>query len=261
MRIEFHKYEGAGNDFVMLDNRSGDLSLSTAQLKKLADRHFGVGSDGVILIEQSQEADFAMRFFNPDGTGGMMCGNGGRCAVRFAHSLNACGESCVFLAPDGIHRAEITQEGIVLAMRTPSLPISFAEGVHLDTGTSHFVTFVSDLEEVDVQTLGRRLRCDERFARFGGCNVNFVNVNGRNDISVRTYERGVEAETLACGTGVTAAALATALKQGFADGRHQIRVHASGGELAVGFTKYGETFTHVSLRGDARFVFKGEIDL
>ena len=261
MRIDFHKYEGAGNDFVMLDNRLGELSLTSTQLKKLCNRHFGVGSDGVILIERCQEADFAMRFFNPDGTGGMMCGNGGRCAVRFARSLNACGDSCVFLAPDGIHRAEITTEGIVLGMRQPSSPVGFEEGIYLDTGTSHFVTFVPDLEHTDFETLGRKLRYDERFVRFGGCNVNFVNVNGRNDISVRTYERGVEAETLACGTGVTAAALATALKQGFADGRHQIRVHASGGELAVGFTKCGETFTHVSLRGDARFVFKGEIDL
>ncbi len=258
--ISFHKYQGAGNDFVIIDNRNGEIFLSSGQIRRLCDRKFGVGADGLMLLERSERADFAMSFFNPDGSSGMMCGNGGRCMVAFAKAVGACGEDCIFEAPDGIHRAKIQKGKVELQMCDVQKPLFYEDGVHLDTGTSHFVRFVEDLNAVDIENDGRKLRYDERFAAFNGCNVNFVKIESRNSISIRTYERGVEAETLACGTGVTAAALVAALKQGFEDGKHHMEVSARGGELSVGFKKCGESFFEITLTGGAEFVFSGRIE-
>ncbi len=255
--IPFHKYQAAGNDFVIIDNREGEYNLTIEQIKHFCDRRFGVGSDGLLFLERSERADFAMRFFNPDGSSGMMCGNGGRCMVAFAQGVEACGESCTFEAPDGIHSARRVEGGIELQMCDVQKPLLYGDGLHLDTGTSHFVTFVENLEDLDLDTEGWKLRNDKRFAQFNGCNVNFVRVDSRNHISIRTYERGVEAETLACGTGVTAAALSVALIQSFEDGKHRIEVSAMGGNLSVSFVKSGESFSSVSLTGKANFVFAG----
>ena len=261
MKIKFHKYQGAGNDFILIDNRKGEINLNSEQIKHLCNRHFGIGSDGLILLENSDKEDFAMRFFNPDGSSGMMCGNGGRCIVSFAKLLGLFEKKCSFEAPDGVHHGEIEGDMVRLQMSDTAMPTFFEDGMHLDTGTSHFVVFTDNLEGVDICSEGRKLRFDQRFDKFGGCNVNFVKPEGKNQIAIRTYERGVEDETLACGTGITASALATSIKQKFEDGFHTIKVSAKGGELSVEFNKSKDKFSNIVLCGKGEKIFCGETAL
>ena len=225
--MTFYKYHGAGNDFLIADGRDIDIDLSAGQIARLCERHTGIGADGVMVLERSSDADFRMLYYNSDGSGGMMCGNGGRCIVAFAADLGY--ESFVFEAPDGQHVAELENsvEAFSTEPRIVRLKMKDVQGaalyenktgamfpdVFLDTGTRHLVHFVEDVGECDVVGAGRSLRYDPRFAP-QGVNVNFVRVNdsmpdGNLDIDVRTYEKGVEDETLACGTGIVASSMAS----------------------------------------------------
>jgi diaminopimelate epimerase len=205
--MPFYKFHGAGNDFIMMDNRES-ISLKNSEIAQMCARHTGIGADGLILLEQLPNVDFKMRYFNADGGEASFCGNGGRCAVAFAHYLQIIQNSCCFQAFDGCHQAEILKyteyEWIVRLEMKKATPIQiFEDGFFTDTGSPHFVVFCDDVHAVDVETLGRKLRYDLRFE--GGANINFV-MPFLEGIFVRTYERGVEAETLSCGTGVTASA-------------------------------------------------------
>lgn len=258
--MTFYKYHGAGNDFLIADGRDIDIDLSAEQIARLCERHTGIGADGVMVLERSSDADFRMRYYNSDGSGGMMCGNGGRCIVAFAADLGY--ESFVFEAPDGQHVAEPENsvEAFSSEPRIVRLKMKDVQGaalyenrtdamfpdVFLDTGTRHLVHFVEDVGECDVLGAGRSLRYDPRFAP-QGVNVNFVRVNdflpdGNLDIDVRTYEKGVEDETLACGTGIVASSMASWIRGvlggcGRSSGPVEVsaRVHARIADLKVDF--------------------------
>lgn len=258
MEITFYKYQGAGNDFVLIDNREGNVSLSTAQVAQICDRHFGVGADGLMYLQHSQDADFEMVYFNSDGNESTMCGNGGRCIAAFANRLGAAGTSMRFMAIDGMHEATINTDGTVALQMQDVTDITFAGTYEiLDTGSPHYVQWVTDTGAIDVFATGRSIRNEDRFQP-KGINVNFVSRKG-DTLVIRTYERGVEDETLACGTGVTAAAIVSA---GRNTGRFDIPVKAVGGDLRVTFEKQEATnATQIVLTGGAEFVFKGSIDV
>ena len=262
MKIHFYKYQATGNDFVIIDAREENIILSKENIKFLCHRHFGIGSDGLIIFENSDKADFSMQFFNPDGSGGMMCGNGGRSIVKFAADKGVIKDKCTFLAPDGLHSATIEGENISLKMTTPTLFQAHKDGFYINTGTSHFVVFENDLEEIDIIKKGRALRYDERFLTYKGCNVNFVEEIADKNLKIQTYERGVEDLTLACGTGICAAALTKKKKKGLENSNHTINISAQGGNLQVEFEKKeNNTFDNVHLIGEAKKVFEGEIIL
>ncbi len=270
----FYKYHGAGNDFLIADNRDGKLSLQIADIQHLCDRHTGFGADGLMLLQSSSEHAFQMIFFNPDGSGGMMCGNGGRCIVAFASDLGIIPENkpITFEAPDGIHEAVVTANaGFSKTVRLSMKDVSGIKvwpqerSCFLDTGTRHLVKFVENLSDYPVSEEGRRLRHDPRFAPIGA-NVNFVEPeslpDGNTALHIRTYEKGVEAETLACGTGIVAAALA-AFHQGYPcqlteDGYHKYTIKAAIADLTVEFAANGrnEYFQagHIRLTGPAEFI-------
>ena len=286
--MTFYKYHGAGNDFLIADNRDGKLSLRTsdsaadgtgtklevADIQHLCDRHTGFGADGLMLLQSSSEHAFRMEFFNPDGSGGMMCGNGGRCIVAFAADLGMIPESqpITFEAPDGIHEAVVTANtGLTKTVRLSMKDVSGIRvwpeerSCFLDTGTRHLVKFVKNLSDYPVAEEGSRLRHDPRFAPIG-TNVNFVGPellpDGNTVLYVRTFEKGVEAETLACGTGIVAAALA-ACHQGYPcqptdDDHYKYTIKAAIADLTVEFSANGcnENFqaSHIRLTGPATFV-------
>lgn len=259
----FQKWHGAGNDFLVADNREGRLSLSTEQVVHLCERHTGFGADGIILLENSDIADFKMVFYNPDGSTGMMCGNGGRCIVAFAATLGF--GSFDFEAADGIHRGTVlSRDGDEFSVR---ITMSDVEGYartpggdyFLNTGTRHLVRFVPDISKVDVAKDGGKLRNDKRFAP-EGVNVNFVSEQF-GVLHVRTFEKGVEAETLACGTGIVASAMAAYLdgiRPAVSDGGHNAyAVKTALAELTVEFAHIPRTrplLTGVSLSGPAKYV-------
>jgi diaminopimelate epimerase len=258
--IPFSKYHGAGNDFIMIDHRvSAHLDHSDLELiRLLCDRHFGIGADGLILLENCPGADFEMKYFNADGRPGSMCGNGGRCAVAFAHSLGIEKTRYRFLAPDGYHEAVFAENAWVELSMAPVGNIETGPDFYfLNTGSPHYVRFVEDISQIDIVAEGRAIRYNERF-RVEGTNVNFAAMKG-GGIEVATYERGVEDETLSCGTGVTASALAAFLKNG--GGEERIPVQTKGGALEVRFRETESGFDQVWLCGPARFVFKGECNL
>ena len=260
MVIQFYKYEGCGNDFVIIDERSGELQLSESQIAAICDRRFGIGADGVLLLGNHAEYDFQMVYFNADGSRATMCGNGGRCLSAFAHKMNAMGDKGKFIADDGPHTAEIqwiedTITQVAISMKDATPQEVSAQHIFINTGTPHYVLFVDDIETADVVETGRKIRNNSQFAPTG-TNVNFVQL-APGEIFVRTYEKGVEEETLACGTGVTASAMAASLRTGFTD----FDVKARGGNLHVSFDKKEHTFTNVILTGPARLVYTGEFDL
>ena len=272
--MQFHKYHGAGNDFLIADNRNGSISLQTADIQHLCDRHTGFGADGVMLLEGSSDHAFRMLFFNPDGSGGMMCGNGGRCIVAFAADLGIIpeGQSVTFEAPDGLHEAVVTaNSGLTKTVRLRMKDVSGIKvwpqerSCFLDTGTRHLVKFIENLSDYPVAQEGTYLRHDPRFAPVG-TNVNFVEPellpHGNTVLNIRTFEKGVEAETLACGTGIVAAALA-AWHQGYpcqntAEGHHKYTIKAAIADLTVEFIANGrnEYFQagHIRLTGPAEFI-------
>lgn len=260
MIITFYKYQGTGNDFIMIDNRDKKFVPDIPTIKKLCDRRFGIGADGLILLENVKDYDFSMVYFNSDGNESTMCGNGGRCIVAFAAFLGVIKNNAKFIAIDGEHEAEIFENGIVsLKMKDVSAIEKSANDFILDTGSPHFVRFVDKVSDIDVFTEGRKVRRSERFAA-KGINVNFVELKD-GILNVRTYERGVEDETLSCGTGVTASALAVA-SAGLVNGKEECLIAVPGGSLKVKFKSLGaNSFKDVWLEGPTQSVFKGEIEV
>ena len=260
MQLEFYKYQGTGNDFVMIDNRSGFFPKEDVQLvSRLCDRRFGIGADGLILLENDSETDFKMVYYNSDGNPSSMCGNGGRCLVAFAKDLNVIKDNCTFIATDGLHHASVANDGIVSLQMIDVADIKKeADYTFMNTGSPHHVQLVDDLEHYNVKENGAALRYGPLYGA-AGSNINFVKKINEDTFSLRTYERGVEDETLACGTGATAVAIAmNATGQTNAS---SINLNVEGGKLAVSFEKMGDLFTNVFLIGPAKFVFKGVIEI
>ncbi len=256
--ITFYKYQGTGNDFVIIDNRSGELELSQKQVALLCDRKFGIGADGLMLLNKLDGYDFAMKYYNADGNESTMCGNGGRCLSQFAKDSGIEKEAYLFLAIDGAHEVVFAQNGWVeLKMKDVDGIKKYLSDFVLNTGSPHYIRKVADIKAIDVYTEGRTIRNSADF-KAEGINVNFVAVNV-NGLYVRTFERGVEDETLSCGTGVTAAALALGKTK---EGLHEIAIETPGGNLKVKFNALTDgSFDNIWLCGPATFVFKGEIDL
>lgn len=261
MKIQFSKYQGTGNDFVILDNRNGAYAaITNAQVKLLCDRKFGVGADGLMLLNSHNDYDFEMIYYNADGNEGSMCGNGGRCLVKFAYHSGIVEQAYNFIATDGPHDAEIDIKGQVkLKMKDVGFVENEDDYSLLNTGSPHYVSIVQDVKALDVFEEGRKIRYSKPFAK-EGINVNFVETVDDDTIYVRTYERGVEDETLSCGTGVTASALVCAHN---ANGFNGVNVVTPGGNLSVEFTvsEDGGNFSNIWLIGPAELVFKGEIEI
>jgi diaminopimelate epimerase len=266
--LRFSKMNGAGNDFVMIDNRVGDLQLAPEQIAKICDRHRGVGADGVLVLERATNgADYRMRYYNADGGEAEMCGNGARCFARYANRVAGSKEQLSFETPAGVIGAALQGELVRLEMSDPrdlrlgiTIPLRDRQvAAHfVNSGVPHVIVPVDDLENVDVQALGAAIRRHDLFAP-KGANANFLKERGERQIAIRTYERGVEDETLACGTGVVASALIfAALKK--VSGPIGVLVRG-GNELQVGFEKTGDQFRNVTLTGPADFVFEGTIDV
>ncbi len=258
MDIQFSKYQGTGNDFVIIDNRDGSISLSNQQIAFLCDRRFGVGGDGLMLLGTATGYDFSMTYFNADGTEGTMCGNGGRCLVQFAHDNGIVKDTYSFIAIDGPHEAIIHQNGWV---HLKMIDVNEVEtGNHFfvtNTGSPHYVKLVEGVENYNVVKEGKAIRYNDRFNK-EGINVNFIEFQ-KDHLFVRTYERGVENETFSCGTGVTAAAITTHLHK---TGEHHVAIQTLGGKLAVSFNHLGGGhFKHIWLQGPGTFVYKGTIHL
>lgn len=269
MMLEFTKMNGAGNDFIAFDNRAGDFALTPAQIVRLCDRHRGVGADGVMALVPcaSRRADWAWQFYNSDGSPADMCGNGARCFARFVQRTLGLSGGFTFETTAGVITAEFAGVRVTVNL-TPPRDLRLNESVvlstgpatihSLNTGVPHAVLYVPDADQAMVQTLGPEIR---RHPHFGprGTNVNFVQVLAPNSICVRTFERGVEGETLACGTGVTAASLISARVHQF---NPPVQVCVRGGDtLEVDFREAGECFTDVRLTGPAEFVFEGRIEV
>jgi diaminopimelate epimerase len=257
MKVHFYKYQATGNDFVVMDNRDGKLSLAKEQIEKICDRRFGVGADGLMLIEKHASLNFNVEYYNSDGSQSL-CGNGSRAAVHFASTLGLVNGKSTFNAYDGAHTAELLSTGIIrLKMNEVKEVKSIGSDYFLNTGSPHYIRFVDDIHQYPVVEEGRKIRYSEAF-KPGGTNVNFVQLLPDNTIYVRTYERGVEDETLSCGTGVTAAAIATSLK-GYTS---PVNIKVKGGDLSVEF-KSGQsgTFTEIFLVGPAKMVFEGDLEL
>ncbi|MGI9551332.1 MAG: diaminopimelate epimerase [Aurantibacter sp.] len=258
MQFEFFKYQGTGNDFIMVDNRHEEFPKNDTELvARLCDRKFGIGADGVILLENDEMSDFKMVYFNSDGKEGSMCGNGGRCIAAFAKLLGVVQNEATFLAIDGSHNAEINGALVNLQMGDVGEIREKPDYFFLNTGSPHHVQMVSDLDNFDVFSEGKKLR----YGLYGekGSNINFVEVRGVDCFAVRTYERGVENETLSCGTGVVAVAL-TMHHLGKLKG-NLAKVRTMGGELEVRFEAHGNTYKNILLVGPAEQVFKGKIQL
>lgn len=257
MKLQFFKYQGTGNDFVIIDNRQLIFPKNNTNLvAHLCDRRFGVGADGLILLENDKMSDFKMVYFNSDGAEGSMCGNGGRCLVAFAHYLGAIGNETVFNAVDGLHHASVDGNIVNLKMMEVDEIYEKTNYSFLDTGSPHHVQLVKDLDQFDVQKEGKKLR----YGLYGqsGSNINFVEQLNEDTFKVRTYERGVEGETLSCGTGVTAVALA--MHKSDKTSAQSIHIKALGGELTVSFEAKDGKYTNVFLKGPAVQVFKGEVE-
>lgn len=259
MPVHFYKYQGTGNDFILLDNRKGIFNLQdTAIVRQWCDRHFGIGADGLMLLQQKEGYDFEMVYYNADGQPGSMCGNGGRCIVAFAKDLGIIINETNFLAVDGPHYAKISAEGNWVELQMIDVTAISRDGQDyiLNTGSPHYVQQVSGLEGKNVDQDGREIRNRESYLQ-AGINVNFVeDLNGK--LFVRTFERGVEGETFACGTGVTAAAITTAYAKE-QQGKIETRIQVLGGELQVQFESAGGQYTNIFLCGPAEKVFEGEI--
>ncbi|MBL0741499.1 diaminopimelate epimerase [Chryseolinea lacunae] len=257
MKIQFQKYQATGNDFVIIDNRDAKLSFSKAQIETLCDRKFGVGADGLMLIETHPTLHFNLEYYNSDGTQSL-CGNGSRAAVAFAAQLGLVNGKASFNAYDGEHKAELLPAGIVRLKMNPVAGVKkLGDDYFINTGSPHFIKFVNNVDACDVFEEGRSIRYSAAF-KPGGTNVNFVECLPGNVINVRTYERGVENETLSCGTGVTAAALAAHFK-GYTS---PVSIKTKGGDLSVEF-KPGQsgTFEEIFLVGPAKMVFEGSLEL
>ena len=257
MNLHFYKYEGCGNDFILFDNRNEKINLSTPQIKKMCDRHFGIGADGLMLLENLAGFDFKMVYYNSDGNQSSMCGNGGRCISRFAEYLGITKDKAHFMAIDGEHLAFIDKEIISLKMNNVSGVEIHKDYFFLNTGSPHVVKWVKHIDDYKVFEEGKKIRYNEPYSSQGGTNVNFIEEK-RDQLVVRTYERGVENETLACGTGVTASALAAALLNKSTH-ENSCAIQTLGGKLTVTYIKHADnSFTDIWLKGPATFVFEGD---
>ncbi|PKP13812.1 MAG: diaminopimelate epimerase [Bacteroidetes bacterium HGW-Bacteroidetes-3] len=257
MEIHFYKYQGTGNDFIIIDNRNLDFPKNNVELvHKLCDRRFGIGADGLILLEPSEKQDFSMIYYNADGKEGSMCGNGGRCIVAYAKKLNIIKSKTTFEATDGLHFAEIENDLVNLQMADVENIEIHNTHTFLNTGSPHHVSFCDAVAILDVVELGSKIRYGAPYLE-AGTNVNFVEQISENSFKVRTYERGVENETLACGTGATAVAIAANKTNKTAEER--IYIEVLGGNLEVSFKKEGNCYKNVFLKGPAQFVFEGKI--
>ncbi len=256
MTIPFYKYQGTGNDFVIIDNREHLFSKNDTKLiSHICDRRFGVGADGLILLENHPSVDFRMVYYNSDGNESSMCGNGGRCICAFAKMLNIISDKTTFEAIDGMHEAKFEGDMVHLKMKDVTAINRQESFTFLNTGSPHHVQVVDDLDNLDVQKEGAILRYSKRYGREGS-NINFISQTGEGSFSVRTYERGVEDETLSCGTGVTAVAIA-AYDTGLTN-LHNIKLKVQGGNLEVSFEKNDSGYHNIFLIGPATFVFRGE---
>lgn len=259
MKVQFYKYQGTGNDFIMIDNRDEKFSGLTAnQIQKICQRRFGVGADGLILLENSEEHDFKMVYFNSDGRQSSMCGNGGRCILQFVYDLGMTQENYAFTAIDGLHHGVVDRDEVCLEMKNVMGIERFENGdLFLDTGSPHHIVFKNVLPGEDFISQAKSIRHNERY-NAEGVNVNFVAVEGKS-LEIRTFERGVEDETLSCGTGVTAAAISSHYS-GKIEG-NVINVKTSGGQLQVKFKITDGRYNDIWLIGPATRVFEGEIEV
>ena len=259
MKINFSKYNGAGNDFILIDDRKNLINDNKSLITYLCDRHFGIGADGLIILKESSNSDFEILHYTSDGNLGSLCGNGSRCAVLFAFNKDIISTNTVFHAFDGIHNAEILGNGLIkMDMKLNSDIVSNSYGTWLDTGSPHLVVENNDTDELDVNNEGRLIRYSD-FYKEEGVNVNFVEKISDNQFKIRTYERGVENETLACGTGSTASAICMNFL-----GRtnsSNITMQCKGGDLNVKFHSSEKDYNEISITGPAKKVFEGTIEV
>lgn len=259
MIFSFVKYQGTGNDFVCIDNRKKQFPIDNHnEIARICDRNFGVGADGFICIESDTDAHFYMRYFNADGNEGSLCGNGSRCAIHFAKTLGLTQEKVLFKAADGVHHAQFVSDEIALELHDISKWEERDEALFLNTGSPHHVVFVSDVDAVDVAKIGAQMAHGAPYFS-DGTNVNFVQCINQDVLKVRTFERGVEAETLSCGTGVTAAAVATHISKQTAS--NCLKIQTRGGILQVSFNVKDHVYTDVTLQGPAASVFSGNWEI
>jgi len=254
MIIEFYKYQGTGNDFIIIDDREKEFDLTDNDLiAALCERRMGIGADGLILLREHDTLDFEMIYFNADGKESSMCGNGGRCIIAFAQMLEMIGNETTFMAIDGEHKGRLMDDGIYLQMQDVKKIEGVGDGLVLNTGSPHYIEMVDELDYIDVNKQGRKIRNSAAFKK-DGINVNFV--LDANELQVRTYERGVEAETLSCGTGV----VATAIAMHYANCIEEtlVNVKTKGGELTVSFEEFNGGYRNIWLSGEASMVFAGE---
>jgi len=261
MNVLFEKYHGTGNDFILIDIRNHAIPDTADIIAYLCDRHFGIGADGLIMLGLADGYDFSMRYFNADGHEASLCGNGGRCITAFAHKLGIIEREAFFTAVDGTHRAVIlsadsNQYMVSLEMHDVEASEWEDDSIFMDTGSPHLVNLCKNLSSRDVKAEGKRIRHDSRFSPHG-TNVNFIEEIDEI-INIRTYERGVEDETLSCGTGITAAAIGWAIKNNL---NTPLKLKAIGGMLKVSFDRTDNHFTNIKLEGPAEYVFSGQIEI
>ncbi len=259
MKLTFHKYQGTGNDFIIIDNRENKFPKEKNDVvNNLCNRKFGIGADGLILLENSTESDFKMIYFNANGNLGSMCGNGGRCIVAFAHLLGIIKNKTTFEANHKLYFASIKKNLISLVMNDVNQIEIHKNHLFLNTGSPHHIVFKDDIDNIDIKSKGRKIRYGSPYYE-EGTNVNFVEQINSNTFKVRTYERGVENETLSCGTGVTAVAIAShQLKK---SKKNLIKLQTLGGDLEVSFDTEDNYYKNIVLKGEATLVFKGEINI
>lgn len=256
MNLTFYKYQGTGNDFVMIDDRKKNFPVKQEIIEKLCDRRFGIGADGLILLQKEEDV-FRMVYFNSDGNESTMCGNGGRCFVQFLKDLDLIKDKVTFTAIDGLHDAQVLNNRVRLGMTNVN-DIKIEDNyTFLDTGSPHHVEFRHDLIDIDIKKAGAEIRYSDLYPE--GSNVNFIHQLSPNRLEIRTYERGVEDETLSCGTGVTASALTLSVLG--KTNQNEVNVKTKGGNLSVEFQKSGNSFFDIWLIGPAKFVFKGKINI
>ena len=256
MIIEFYKYQGTGNDFIMIDDRENEFDVDDGGLiTALCERRMGIGADGLILLREHDVLDFEMIYFNADGKQSSMCGNGGRCIIAFAETLEMIGTETTFMAIDGEHKGKIMDDGIALQMQDVSEIKGVGDGLVMDTGSPHYIEMVDDLEHLNVNKEGKRIRNSKEFKK-EGINVNFV--LDAAQLQMRTYERGVEDETLSCGTGVVATAIAMHYTNCIED--NLVSIKTKGGELTVSFEEFNGGYRNIWLIGEASMVYTGEFE-
>lgn len=257
MIIHFTKYQGAGNDFIIINMMENEFVLSTEQIAKLCDRRFGIGADGLMTISKDAQSDFYMRYYNSDGKEGSMCGNGGRCIAKFAYTHKICGRTTRFNAIDGFHTAEINDEKVSLSMQDVLQIKEYEDGYFLNTGSPHFVRFVESINNINVKDEGLKIADEPRFAP-NRTNVNFISSES-GEWNIATFERGVEDETLACGTGSVASAIVIHFSN--RSKSENIKLIAKGGILEVSFKKLEKKYSDVILSGPAVHVFDGRAEI